>query len=246
MSKNLDNDKINRRQDWMRYNLLVSEHKRTGAGAVQLSRVSSNIPKSLSKERINNILNRRVVYFTKEEYDFLVWAFSQLPTVERIKITPQKISKLTALIDEKKISLTQVSKAMPRHLKIDRGMLRKWLAREIRSTRRECYEAVLEFLENYEPPPPKLRIYEEEPQPKLVPITQEFLDHLEAEIKRTGIAPSKLLRMLNEKRINAGTINGWRSGRIKMAHRENTLLLLKLYSGLMLPKKNLSGFIKRS
>ena len=130
---------------------------------------------------------------------------------------------------EKNVSFTQISRSLPRYLKLDRNVLRSWFEGRARSTLRANYETVIGLLEGYNPPPPKIKIYDVVLQPAFAEITPEFIERLQREIKRTGIPPAKMLRRFNERRIKAATINAWIAGRIKSARPESMCLVIELY-----------------
>ena len=68
-------------------------------------------------------------------------------------------------------------------------------------------------------------------------ITDEFLGKLQAEIDRTNIAPSKMVKLTGQKHALALKIYGWLRGENKEAHPEIMELVLALYAKLLDVKK---------
>ncbi|MDW3210301.1 MAG: hypothetical protein R8N23_10565 [Reichenbachiella sp.] len=212
------------------YKVLLDENKRTGIGAVGLAKIDF-LPQSLNHSRIHNILMGQVKHPSKEEYDALIKAYSLFPTLQRIKLTPQKINKMKSLIEEKGIKKADISKATPRYYGFNIQILKNWLSGETETADKNSFDAVLSFIEAYEPPK-KVQISDRRKSPRLVEITPEYLEKLEAEIKRTNFEPYVLLKRFRIDHIKAVMIHDWRGGRRKKVRPENLSTILDAYATL--------------
>lgn len=91
----------------------MKERKRSGVSVVRLLRSCASVPDYLTRNRVSNILTGKVVDISESECEFLLWAFSRFPTMERIKLTSKNLSRISRLMEEKGVTATQISKAMP-------------------------------------------------------------------------------------------------------------------------------------
>ncbi|WP_139135207.1 hypothetical protein [Roseivirga sp. 4D4] len=214
---------------------LEEEKERTGIGSNLIRKLVPNLPDSLTRIRCHNIYTRRIRFITPEEYNFLVSGYAQLPTVERVDLTEEVLVKIEALMEEKRVGPSQISKALPRSLGFNVNIFRTWIVREIRTADKRHLKGVMDFLETYSPKPqaPKPK----PTPPKLTPITQEYLTKLEAEIERTNVTPSKMVKILGESKSLASRITSWRKGENKEAHPHVMEYVLELYSKLPDPRQ---------
>jgi len=219
------------------YERLVSEQRRTHAGARTMFKVSVP-PEGLGEYRITSILSGAIKYPTQIEYDYLMGVYSKLPTVERIKITSHKLSHLKAQIKEKKIRKADIAKALPKYLSFNVSILRNWLDKRATTADRHVFDAVMKFVEQYEPSE-KVKITDTPTAPRLVSISPEFLDQLESEIKRTNFEPYVLIKRFQIRHINSGMILDWRAKRRRKARPENLALILDAYKSLPGAEKSL-------
>lgn len=207
---------------------LWSERKRTGVGSNALWKIIRDPPEKLSVSRMDNIFSGLVCYPSKTEYNCMIKAYSLIASVERIRLTPQKINKLKKSMKEKGLGPSEISKNLPKYLGFVIGMYQAWVGRSTKTARKGVYDAVLYFLNEYKPPTERKK----KAQPRYVPITDEYLKKLESEIERTNVTPSKMLKLTGEKRIQYGAINAWRKRTVSKATLGNLEIVLEGYAKL--------------
>ena len=95
------------------------------------------------------------------------------------------------------------------------------LSSEIREVSKDLYTNLKRILED-----------EKDETKRMVPVTQKYIDHINAEIERTGIKPYRVLKMFNIRKPAPVTVYRWIEGKIKKANASHLCLLSDLYSKL--------------
>ena len=95
------------------------------------------------------------------------------------------------------------------------------LSGEIREVSKDLYTNLKRILED-----------EKDETKRMVPVTQKYIDHINAEIERTGIKLHRVLKMFNTRKPASVTVYRWIEGKIKKANASHLCLLSDLYSRL--------------
>lgn len=139
---------INFIEDPKAYDYLVAEAKRTGVGGTGIEPLVKPCNPRLHKKRIENIMAGKIKFPSKSEYDALIRAYDKLPTIERIDLSSEMIEEIQDLMDQKDISISDISKALRRSHGVSVCILRNWLSGETKTAKRTIYEGVKGFLKD--------------------------------------------------------------------------------------------------
>ena len=115
--------------------------------------------------------------------------------------------------------LVQQTKDLP--AECDAAFLVGVLSGEIREVSKDLYNNLKRILED-----------EKDETKRMVPVTQKYIDHINAEIERTGIKLQRVLKMFNIRKPASVTVYKWIEGKIKKANTSHLCLLYDLYSKL--------------
>ncbi|WP_416877417.1 hypothetical protein [Litorimonas sp.] len=103
--------------------------------------------------------------------------------MSRITLTVDMIDRLNAMFDRKGIGAVHLlNQAKKRPDKLTSSYIHNWRSGAVKSARKDHWEFVINALQSYEP---------------RQPISQEKIDALKAEIKRTGYGNKALLNYLS-------------------------------------------------
>lgn len=208
---------------------LRKERKRTSKGVTAIAEASGY--SNLSVNRIKNILGGQVRYIDRAEYDALLRTYELFPTVKRMKLTVHKINRLKALMKEKSIGKAQITKSLPKYFNFNVSNLNDWLTRATKTADQKIFDAIMNYVEQFEPIK-KVKISDDPAPPRLVEISDEYLEKLEAEIKRTNFDPNYILKRFQIHHIQSVMLHNWRKRRTKKARPDNLKLILETYAKL--------------
>lgn len=115
--------------------------------------------------------------------------------------------------------LVQQTKDLPEEC--DAAFLVGVLSGEIREVSKDLYTSLRRILGD-----------EKDETKRMAPVTQKYIDHINAEIERTGIKLQRVLKMFNIRKPTSVIVCRWIQGKIKKANATHLCLLSDLYSKL--------------
>ncbi len=215
------------------YSKINAERKRTGIGAIELSKYVT-LPSRMNFDRFRNIIDGKIQHIKASEYNFILKAYALFPNSERVSLTVRKINRIKRDIEEKNVSKANISKSFPRYEKFNVGILRSWLNGSVTSAKKSHYEGVKAFIENHQPIK-TFDIYKSQIKNETyVPISKDLQDFIKSEIERTGIGPQRALKG-NKEAKEAGLTSGiiyriiGQNGHVRKVKKQHTYLLKTLW-----------------